>query len=235
MINQAMIFAAGLGKRMYPLTKDKPKPLIKIKNKSILKNNIEKLIQNNFKNIIVNAFYHPEQIMDEIEEFSSVKIILEQERLETGGGLVNAINENYFDKNSPILLLNSDIFWENQNYNSLEKIKNLWNPDKMDMLLCLKNKEEFFGYDGKGDFDLTNNERLPSQICKVEINPFAYTGLQVTKQEIFKNIKKKYFSVKEIIFESLMKQKLFGYIDANPWFHIGTVNALQNFRKDYNE
>ena len=109
MINEAMIFAAGLGKRMYPLTKDKPKPLIKIKNKSILKNNIEKLIQNNFKNIIVNAFHRPEQIMSEIKEFSSVKIIIEKERLETGGGLVNAINENYFEKNSPIILLNSDI------------------------------------------------------------------------------------------------------------------------------
>ena len=230
-----MIFAAGLGKRMYPLTKDKPKPLIKIKNKSILKKNIEKLIQNNFKNIIVNAYYYPEQIMREIEEFSSVKIIFEKERLETGGGLANAINKNYFDKKSPIVLLNSDIFWENENYNSLEKIQNLWNPDKMDMLLCLKRKEEFFGYDGIGDFDLANNESFPSRISKDEINPLAYTGLQVTKQGIFKNMKKKYFSVKEKIFESLAKQKLFGYIDTNPWFHIGTINTLQNFRKNYNE
>ncbi len=235
MINEAMIFAAGLGKRMYPLTKDKPKPLVKIKNKSILKKNIEKLIENNFKNIIVNAFHYPEQIKDEIKKYSSVKIIIEKDRLETGGGLVNAINENYFEEDSPIILLNSDIFWENKSYNSLEKIKKLWNPNEMDMLLCLKEKEDFFGYDGHGDFGLINPDKCPSQLRKAKINPYAYTGLQVTKQEVFKNIKKKYFSIKDKIFESLEKQKLFGYIDQNPWFHIGTINALEDFRKNYNE
>ena len=45
MISQAMIFSAGLGKRMLPLTENTPKPLIEINNKSLLKNNIEKLIK----------------------------------------------------------------------------------------------------------------------------------------------------------------------------------------------
>ena len=55
MISQAMIFSAGLGKRMLPLTKNTPKPLIEINNKSLLKNNIEKLIESKFKNIVVKA------------------------------------------------------------------------------------------------------------------------------------------------------------------------------------
>ena len=58
MISQAMIFSAGLGKRMLPLTKNTPKPLIEINNKSLLKNNIEKLIESKFKNIVVNANHH---------------------------------------------------------------------------------------------------------------------------------------------------------------------------------
>ena len=66
----------------------------------------------------------------------------------------------------------------------------------MDMLLCLKEKEKFFGYDGQGDFGLINSDRTPSQVSKSQINPYAYTGLQVTKQEIFKILKKKYFFYK---------------------------------------
>ena len=235
MISQAMIFSAGLGKRMLPLTKNTPKPLIEINKKSLLKNNIEKLIESKFKNIVVNAYHHSEKIINETKMFKSVKVIVEAERLETGGGLVNAINENYFEEDSPIILLNSDIFWENKSYNSLEKIKKLWNPNEMDMLLCLKEKEDFFGYDGHGDFGLINPDKCPSQLRKAKINPYAYTGLQVTKQEVFKNIKKKYFSIKDKIFESLEKQKLFGYIDKNPWFHIGTINSLKDFKKNYDE
>ena len=93
MISQAMIFSAGLGKRMLPLTESTPKPLIKINNKSLLKNNIEKLIESKFRNIVVNAYLHSDKIINETKMFESVKVIVEAERLETGGGLLNAINE----------------------------------------------------------------------------------------------------------------------------------------------
>ena len=235
MINEAMIFAAGLGKRMQHLTKRKPKPLLKIKKKSILKNNIEKLIQNNFKNIVINTFYHPEQIIRETEEFPSVKVIIEKERLETGGGVLNAVNKKYFENESPILLLNGDIFWLNEDYDSIEKIKTYWNPKKMDMLLCLKKKEEFFGYDGSGDFELTESEEILSPLFRPQKALLAFTGLQITKQNIFREIKKKRFSIRDQIMVSLKKRKLFGYVDQNPWFHIGSLEAYKKIREIYNE
>lgn len=235
MISQAMIFSAGLGKRMLPLTKNTPKPLIEINNKSLLKNNIEKLIESKFKNIVVNAYHHSEKIINETKMFKSVKVIVEAERLETGGGLLNAINEKCFRENTPIVLLNGDIFWYDKKYKSIDKIISLWNPHKMDMLLCLKRKEDFFGYNGNGDFDL-QSDKFSSSKLEIKKNPlYAYTGLQIIKQDIIKDIKKNCFSLKEQILKSLEKNKLFGYIDENQWFHIGTVEDLKKFKENYCE
>ena len=235
MISQAMIFSAGLGKRMLPLTENIPKPLVKINSKSFLKNNIEKLIESKFRNIVVNAYHHSEKIIKETKMFKSVKVIVEAERLETGGGLLNAINKKYFLENAPIVLLNGDIFWYDNNYKSIDKIISLWNPNKMDMLLCLKRKEDFFGYHGNGDFDLQRDNCL-SSILEKNRNPlYAYTGLQIIKQDLIKNTKKKYFSLKEQILQSLEKKKLFGYIDENKWFHIGTLEDLKKFKEKYCE
>ena len=232
MISQAMIFSAGLGKRMLPLTENIPKPLVKINNKSLLKNNIEKLIASKFRNIVVNACHHSDKIISETKMFESVKVIVETERLETGGGLLNAINEEYFWENTPIVLLNGDIFWYDKNYKSIDKIISLWNPNKMDMLLCLKRKEDFFGYNGNGDFDLQSDNELVSKLEKNQNPLYAYTGLQIIKQDIIKNIKKNCFSLKEQILLSLEKKRLFGYIDDNQWFHIGTVEDLKKFKEN---
>ena len=68
---EAMIFSAGLGKRMLPITNELPKPLIKVRNQSMLKNIIEKLLDAKFKNIIVNAFYYPQKIIDEVKNIFS--------------------------------------------------------------------------------------------------------------------------------------------------------------------
>ncbi len=235
MISQAMIFSAGLGKRMLPLTESMPKPLIKINNKSLLKNNIEKLIKSKFRNIVVNAFHHSEKIVNETKMFKSVKVIVENKRLETGGGLLNAIKEKYFLENTPIVLLNGDIFWYDKNYKSIDKIISLWNPEEMDMLLCLKRKDDFFGYNGNGDFDLKSGNSSSSKLEKNKNPLYAYTGLQIIKQNIIKNTKKKCFSLKEQIFRSLENKRLFGYIDENEWFHIGTVKDLKDFKENYCE
>ena len=101
----------------------------------------------------------------------------------------------------------------------------------MDMLLCLKRKEDFIGYDGNGDFDLKSDNESISKLEKNQNPLYAYTGLQIIKQDVIKNIKKKYFSLKEQILRSLERKKLFGYIDENQWFHFGTVEILKGSRK----
>ena len=234
MIEQAMIFAAGLGTRMLPLTTKVPKPLIKINNKSILLNNIEKLVEASFENIVVNAYHLSDQIVSEVKDYyPRVKVVIENERLETGGGLLNAIKKGLFDFKKDVLLMNGDIYWKNNNYNSLNRIIKLWNPKEMDMFLCLKRKNQFFGYDGPGDFCLLDESYDYSRLDKSNDLLYVFTGLQIIRQKIIRNKKKKIFSMKELIVDSLKKKKLFGYSDENDWFHISTSKDLKSFIKNY--
>ena len=231
---EAMIFSAGLGKRMLPITNELPKPLIKVRNQSMLKNIIEKLLDAKFKNIIVNAFYYPQKIIDEVKIFSPVvKVIIEKERLETGGGLLNAIKNNSFDEVNPIVLLNGDIYWIDQNYKSLEIIQKLWDPSKMDLLLCLKKKNKYFGYHGKGDFEVLDKNKSLSEIMIKDNGSYVFTGLQIINTDILIKEKKKKFSIRDYFIKSSKRRKLFGFIDKNPWFHIGTVEDLKNFENKF--
>ena len=113
-INEAMIFAAGFGKRMLPLTIKTPKPLLKINNKSIISYQIERLLELNFKQILVNGHYLFNELNKQLKIYSPyVKVIYEEEILETGGGLLNLLKKKKFmNLESPKLLINGDIFWQ---------------------------------------------------------------------------------------------------------------------------
>ena len=144
MVKQAMIFAAGMGKRMLPITETTPKPLVKINQDSLLVNNIKKLIKSNFNSIVINTFHFPEKIIAEVKDYKNyVKVVIEEERLETGGGLLNCLKKKNLSWESPILLLNSDVYWIDNFHSSIELILENWNPEFMDLVLCMKKKKNF--------------------------------------------------------------------------------------------
>ena len=131
-INEAMIFAAGFGKRMYPLTKKVPKPLLKVNGKPIIFYIIEYLINLNFKNIVINTHHLSEKFSDELRPYSKVvNIIFEEEILDTGGGFLNAIKKDYFyNSNSPKVLINGDVLWKNNITCPIKNIMKNWNEKK---------------------------------------------------------------------------------------------------------
>tara|TARA_X000000368_G_scaffold413711_2_gene402249 strand:- start:533 stop:1246 length:714 start_codon:yes stop_codon:yes gene_type:complete len=227
-INEAMIFAAGFGKRMLPLTKNTPKPLLKIQGKSIIIYLIEELLNNDFKNIVINCHYLPNKILDELQVYSpKVKFILEKEILDTGGGFLNALNKGFFcDTKTPKILINGDIIWKEKMHSPIDSILKNWHQEKMDLLLCLKHKANFLGYQGKGDFNLDSTGEKFSRINIKDEKKFVFTGLQIIKPEIIFEIKKKKFSMKEVFLKNIGK-KLFGYCDKNDWFHISNTYDLK--------
>ncbi len=108
----AMIFAAGLGTRLRPLTNDKPKALVEVNGKTMLEHNILKLKAAGFDHIVVNIHHFGEQIIEFLQAHDNFGIDIKvsderQHLLDTGGGIKRAIP--LFSEPGPILIHNVDI------------------------------------------------------------------------------------------------------------------------------
>ena len=111
-MRQAMIFAAGLGTRLKPLTDTMPKALVPVGGRPLLWHVIMKLKDSGFERIVVNVHHFAQQIIDYLaanQNFGlDIRISDESEKLlETGGGIKKALP--LFDPHSPILIHNVDI------------------------------------------------------------------------------------------------------------------------------
>lgn len=122
-VMKAMIFAAGLGTRLKPLTLNKPKAMVSINGKPLLQHVIEKLIKHGFTEIVINIHHFGEQILRFLEQkdYFGITIQVSDERdqlLDTGGGLKKAAP--LFDQQGPVLIHNVDIL-SSINLNQLYK------------------------------------------------------------------------------------------------------------------
>lgn len=224
-INQAFILAAGQGKRMRPLTNDIPKPLVKINGVTMLDCILENLkILPQINKIVINGFYLAEKIEHHITLLKNEKIYFskEAEALETGGGLLQAME--IFDSNKPILIINGDIVFKG---NALKFLVDNFDSQKMDILLGLKAKESFLGYEGNGDFNLNDGN-----LTKSAENDFVYCGLQILHPRILQNreLPKAPFSLNYFFKDSQEKSiRLKGIELPGKFFHIGTVADLEKY------
>lgn len=231
--SQIFILAAGRGERMRPLTDNIPKPLVEVAGVAMLDRIIQKVsLLSSITKIVVNAYYLSEQIVDHIKNLHNPKIIVsvENEKLETGGGLLNALP--LFDQLQPILVINSDIVWLDENNSVLQKMLSSFDENNMDILLGLIPKNQFFGYEGRGDF---NFNKVTGEIIKpasAEAD-YVYIGIQILHPKIFKswiNLNR-CFSL-NYFFQKARKED--GVLDRikgveldEKFFHVGTVEAVK--------
>jgi len=112
---KAMIFCAGLGTRLKPLTDTMPKALVPLAGKPLLQWQVERLRDAGITDIIVNVHHFPDMIIDTVRRNNGwgCNILISDERdqlLDTGGGLKKAINHAPFAlRHSPLLACNVDI------------------------------------------------------------------------------------------------------------------------------
>ena len=111
-MKQAMIFAAGLGTRLKPLTDTMPKALVRVGGQPLLWHVIQKLKAAGYERIVVNVHHFAQQIIDYLKENDNfgLDIRISDETsglLETGGGIKKALP--LFDQDSPVLIHNVDI------------------------------------------------------------------------------------------------------------------------------
>ncbi len=222
-IKHAMILAAGIGKRMQPITFKTPKPLLIIDNKSLLERTITLMTDYGVEEIIVNIHHLGSQIEDHISSLqtkASIKISNEKDLLlDTGGGVKHGTRQ-FEDK--PFFIINPDTLWRSNYLNEMESIEKIYFSEKKPILLLVK-KELSLDKSFEGDFNIKDN-----LISKDKNNNFIFTGLQIMDKDSINLIDKKIFSMNDVWNKLISKKNLLGLESSQKFYHL---NTLEMFKK----
>ena len=230
MIKKAMILAAGFGKRLHPLTLNCPKPLMKIGNETLLSNTLKFLEKYGIEHAVINVHYLAGQIVDYInkKKFNLTITTVKEENkiLDTGGGVLNAIN-NF--SNDPFIIINPDTIWNFQYLKELKEMDKIFTKnEKIKCSLLVVNKKKSFDQYFEVDFNLENN------LIKRKNNnslAFIYTGLQIIKPEVFFNLGMEVFSINTIWNNLIENNYLYGMESDLNFLHVSNLKIYQNLQK----
>ncbi|SIO20239.1 nucleotidyltransferase family protein [Vannielia litorea] len=208
----AMVFAAGFGTRMRPLTNDRPKPLVEVAGKPLLDHALA--LTGGLSRVVVNSHYLGEQIAAHLAG-RPVHVIHEPRILDTGGGLRNALPQL---GPGPVITLNSDAVWTGSN--PLDTLRAAWDPASMDALLLLIPVANARGYAGTGDFSRDTAGRLSR-------GPgYVYSGAQIIKPDGLAAIPEAAFSL-NLLWNRMQPQgRLFGVIHGGGWCDVGHPDGI---------
>ena len=222
----AMIMAAGLGKRMRPLTATKPKPLIQVGGKALLDHVLEKLRVAGVKKVVVNVHY----LADALEAHLATRphgleVVISDERkllMETGGGLIKAAPLIDCD---PFLALNSDNLWIDGPADTIKLLASQWDGEKMDALLLLVPQARALNHRGMGDFHMDRAGRIRRRE-RSHVAPFVFTGIQMVSKRLLRDAPDGPFSTNLLWDRAMEEGRAFGAVHQGLWFDVGTPQSI---------
>ena len=221
----AMVLAAGLGKRMRPLTATQPKPLVRVAGKPLIDYSLDHLADAGVARAVVNVHYLADALQAHLaKRRDGPAITISDERallLETGGGMVNA--QGLLP--DPFFCLNSDNIWLDGPRDVFAELSAMWNPDAMDALLLLAPHARALNYQGKGDFHLDPLGRI-SRRRTGRIAPFIFTGIQIVSHRLLRDAPQGPFSTNVLWERAIGEGRLHGVSHTGLWFEVGEPSAI---------
>ncbi|HET9536782.1 MAG TPA: nucleotidyltransferase family protein [Mesorhizobium sp.] len=219
-----MVLAAGLGKRMRPITDTIPKPLVRVAGKTLLDWGLDSLAEAGVSRAIVNVHYFPEQIVAHVARRSAPVVSISDESVElldSGGGVAKALpllgGEAFF-------VINADTFWIDRNGSNLDRLALAWDPSRMDMLLMLADLDSATGHNGKSDFLLSADGRLLRSAGAPE--GVIYAGAAIVHPRIFEGAPAGAHSLNLYFDQAIEAGRLFGVKMDGHWITVGTPDAI---------
>lgn len=223
----AMIMAAGLGKRMRPLTATKPKPLIEVAGRALLDHVLDRLRGAGVKRVVVNVHYLADAVEAHLASRKhGLEVVISDERkllMETGGGLVQAAD---LIDSDPFLAINSDNLWIDGPADTLKLLASHWDDRKMDALLLLVPLARAQNHRGIGDFHMDRQGRLRRR-DKSRVAPFVFTGIQILSKRLLRDAPAGPFSTNVLWNRAIAEGRCFGAVHQGLWFDVGTPRSIK--------
>ena len=221
----AMVFAAGLGTRMRPISDSIPKPLIKVGGKALIDHTLDRFADAGLERAIVNVHYRADQVEAHLTGRARPQIIISDERaclLDQGGAIKKALP---LIGDAPFFLCNTDAFWLEGPRSNLAALAARWDPVSMDVLLLVAATTSSIGVDWPGDFAMSADGRLLRREER-SVAPFVYTGIGIIKSSLFSGAPDGAFRLAPYFFDAAASGRLFGQRLDGQWLHVGTPDAI---------
>jgi MurNAc alpha-1-phosphate uridylyltransferase len=221
----AMVFAAGLGTRMRPITETLPKPLVEVHGRTLIDYCLDRLAENGVERAIVNVHWLADQIEAHLAKRKAPKIIISDERstlLDQGGGIKRALP---LIGDDPFLICNTDAFWIEGPRSNIARLARSFDPETMDILLLVAAGAGAVGVDWPGDFVMTHDGRLQSREPR-HVAPFVYTGVGIVKPQLFARETAEVFRLAPFFHTAAAKGRLYGVRLDGLWVHVGRPESI---------
>ena len=236
---KALIFAAGLGTRLRPLTNDRPKALVEVNGMTLLEIVIRRLKKAGVNDIIVNVHHHAQMIIDFLDGKNNFEInmAISDERellLNTGGGLIHAAD--FFSDGRPFFVHNVDIlsnidlrkmYNAHLNSGALATLSTRHRATSRYLLFNTKNK--LYGW-----MNVKTGEMILSKKKKGHLILRAFSGIHVISPEIFEIMPKdkKAFSIIDVYLRAAAHSKIVGYPhEEDLWMDVGKFENIDEAKE----
>lgn len=225
----AMVLAAGLGLRMRPLTEHMPKALVKVDGRTMIDHALDWLADSGVGNAVVNSFYLAEMLEAHVgtRKKPLIHISREEVLLETGGGIKKALP---LLGAQPFISLNSDTICLDGKTPALQRLQQAWNDASMDALLLVQPVEKAVGYEGKGDFFVSEDGSIRRR-DDAPSAPYVFTGVQLLHPRLFIGAPEGPFSMNLLYNRDVRKDgtlaRICALVHDGDWLHIGDPAGLK--------
>ena len=232
---KAMIFAAGLGKRLGNITESIPKALVDINGKTALQLAVEKCSAYGFDDIIINVHHFADMVEDEVKRLIKIgfRISVSDEReklLENGGGLYKA--RDFFGK-SPFLLYNVDIVSDLD----LSVLYRLHLEKKGLAMLAVRHRpgERFLLVDNEGQLrgwrNISTGEQILAGVDGEGLSEIAFSSMHIVEPEIFNYMSEGIYSLVTLYLNLAAEHNIYTLKhDEGYWIDVGTPESLEYVR-----
>jgi MurNAc alpha-1-phosphate uridylyltransferase len=224
---KAFVLAAGLGKRMRPLTDACPKPLLEVGGRTMLDRALDALVAAGVEEAVVNTHYLSDMINDSLKKRTTPRITVSHEPvlLDTGGGVRKALG---FFGDAPFYVLNADNVWTDGPVPALTRLADAWDGTKMDALLLLREKTPALASE-RGDYYLEGDMGRPV-LHGSEGRPVnaIFMGPRIVHPRLFDGETREIFSFLDLFNKAEAAGRLYALRHDAEWYHVGTPEAYKD-------
>ena len=221
---KAMLLAAGRGERLRPLTDTVPKALVEAGGKPLIIWHLERLARAGIRDAVINISHLGERIVERLGDGARFGLRLhysrERERLETAGGIANALE---LLGRAPFLLVNADVYCECD----FARLMNIQLGERLAHLVLVPNPP----HRSKGDFSLADG-----RLGDAAAPRYTYAGVAVVAPKLVQSVNRgEKAPLAPLLYDAAARGLLGGEVYGGLWQDVGTMERLAELERFLNE